>query len=106
MGNIFQKQTVPSEESYHEEEKKKIHKSLQLCRNKVQQLEKQGTKSQSILALLRATANQHRLNYEKEQQKNKLLVQENNNIRKENQELLLQLENIEQKLESLQNLFK
>ena len=56
MGNIFQKETVPSEESYHKEEKKKIQKSLQLCRDKVQQLEKQGTKSQSILALLRATA--------------------------------------------------
>ncbi len=99
MGNIFQKQVIPKKESPKVSSEQQCKELLQLCRDRIRQLEAQASKSQSLLAMIRITSNKHRTHLEEEQQKNKQLEQKN-------QQMTSQLSQLEHQLEKAQNLFK
>ena len=99
MGNIFQKMVIPEKESPKVSSEQRCKESLQLCRDRIRQLEAQASKSQSLLAMIRITSNKHRTHLEEERQKNKLLEQKN-------QQMNSQLSQLEHQLEKAQNLFK
>ena len=110
MGNSFRKYhseyLEDNNECEQEEIKESLQQSLQICKDRIQLLQKQANKSESLLKLLRATCNQHRIKYEKEQERNEQLINNNKELVKENAELVAQISIIEDKLESIQFLFK